>query len=73
MKENSEKKSKEKGYVQLVTSEGGGAENYVHKTKTTSQSSTAIEEKTQHQLNEIVCAGNKARLKAQLLSGQESE
>lgn len=57
----------------MVTSEGGGAENYVHKTKTTSQSSPAIEEKTQHQLNEIVCAGNKARLKAQLLSGQESE
>lgn len=73
MKENSEKSNKEKGYVQSVTSEGGDAENYVHKTKTTSQSSRAIEEKTQHQLNEIACAGNKARLKAQLLSSQESE
>lgn len=66
MKENSEKSNKEKGYVYLVTSEGGDAENHVHKTKSTSQSSTAIEEKTQHQLNEIACAGNKARLKAQL-------
>lgn len=73
MKENSEKSNKEKGYMYLVTSERGDAENYVHKTNTTSQSSTAIEEKTQHQLNEIACAGNKARLKAQLLSRLESE
>lgn len=37
MKENSEKNNEEKGYVYLATSEGGDAENYVHKTKTTSQ------------------------------------
>lgn len=63
----------EKSWVCLVTAEGGSAENYVHKTKTNSQSSTAIEEKTQHHLNKITYTGNKARLKAQLLSRQESE
>lgn len=57
----------------MVTAEGGSAENYVHKAKTNSQSSTAIEEKTQHHLNKITYIGNKARLKAQLLSRQESE
>lgn len=31
MKENSEKSNKEKGYVYSVTSEGGDAENHVHK------------------------------------------
>lgn len=33
MKENSDKSNKEKGYVCLVTSEGGDAENYMHKIK----------------------------------------
>lgn len=51
----------------------GGAGNYLHIIKTTSQSSTAIMKKTQHQLNKITCTGNNARLKPQLLSGQEGE
>lgn len=73
MKEKYGKRDKEKDLACLVTAEVGGAEYYVHKTKTSSQSSTAIEEKTQYQLNKITCTGKKARLKAQLLSRQESE
>lgn len=72
-KEKCGKRDKEEDWVCLVIEEGEGAGNYLRITKTTSRSSTAIKKKTHHWLNKITCAGNKARLKPQLLSGQESE